>query len=69
MVYNEVGKTATNKYRSKFDMIQFRVKQGDRQIIAEHAAKQGESMNAFLNRAVKETIERDTVHDEGEFNK
>ena len=59
MVYNEVGKAATNKYRSKFDLIQIRLQQGERQVISDHAAKQGESMNAFVTRAIKETIDRD----------
>ena len=59
MTYNEVGKTATNKYRSKFDMIQIRVEQGEREKILEHAKKQEESMNAFINRAIKETMDRD----------
>ena len=59
MVYNESGKTATNKYRSKYDLIQIRVEQGEREKIAEHAANHGESTNAFINRAIKETIKRD----------
>ena len=59
MVYNEIGKAATNKYRSKFDLIQIRLKQGERQVISDHAAEQGESMNAFVTRAIRETIERD----------
>ena len=58
-------KAATNKYRSKFDLIQIRLKQGDRQTIADHAAERGESMNAFITRAIKETMERDR-QDNGE---
>ena len=59
MTYSEVGKAATNKYRAKFDMIQVRVPQGEREKIAEHAAKCDESMNAFVYRAINETMERD----------
>lgn len=59
MAYNEVGRAATNKYRSKFDIIQIRVEQGEREIIVEHAKQHGESMNAFINRAIKEAIEND----------
>lgn len=59
MAYNEVGKAATNKYRSKFDLIQIRLQQGERQVISEHAAKNGESMNSFVSRAIKETMDRD----------
>ena len=58
MAYNEVSKAATNKYRAKFSMIQIRVQQKERDRIAEHAASRGESMNAFIKRAVRETMER-----------
>ncbi len=40
-------------------MIQVRVPQGEREKIAEHAAKCDESMNAFVYRAINETMERD----------
>lgn len=66
MAYNEVGKAATNKYRSKFDIIQIRVEQGGRDMISEHAKEHGESMNAFINRAIKETIKRDVSNDKGD---
>lgn len=59
MTYNEIGKAATNKYRSKFDFIQIRVSKGDQAKIEEHAANQGESINGFVNRAIQETMERD----------
>lgn len=59
MTYGEVGKKATNKYRKKFDLLQIRVEQGERDIISQHAKERGESLNKFINRAIKETIERD----------
>ena len=59
MAYNEIGKKATDKYRAKFDLIQIRVEQGDRDIISEHAKLHGESINGFINRAIKETMDRD----------
>lgn len=59
MTYGEVGKKATNKYRQKFDLLQIRVEQGDRDIISKHAKEHGESVNKFINRAIKETMERD----------
>ena len=61
MAYNEVSKAATNKYRAKFSMIQIRVQQEERDRIAEHAASRGESMTAFIKRAVRETMERDNT--------
>ena len=61
MAYSEVGKKATYKYLSKFEVLRFRVPLGERQKIVDHAAARGESLNVFLNRAVKETMERDAV--------
>ena len=43
----------------KLDEVKFRVPKGQREIIKHHADMQGESVNGFLNRAVKETMERD----------
>ncbi len=36
---------------------------GMKKIIQNHAKKQGESVNAFINRAIDETIERDNDHE------
>ena len=60
MAYTEVGRVATNKYRAKFDIVQIRVQQGKRDKIAEHALERGESINQFINRAIDETILRDS---------
>ena len=59
MTYSDTSKKATNKYRSKFDLIQISVKQGERQKIVEHAEAGGESLNAFVNRAISETMSND----------
>ena len=59
MTYGEVGKKATNKYRQKFELLQIRVEQGERDLISQHANERGESVNKFINRAIKETMERD----------
>lgn len=61
MAYNEVGKRATNKYRKKYDLIQIRTPLGERDKIAEYAASHGESLNAFINRAIRETMKRDNT--------
>ena len=51
---------AIKKYeQEKVDRIIFRVPKGTKELIQEHAEKQGESLSAFLNRAVQETIKRD----------
>lgn len=59
-------KKATNTYRSKFDIIQIRVPQGSREQISKHASSCGESINAFINRAITETITRDTQKNQPE---
>ena len=49
-----------NQWISKvYDRINLTVLKGKKEIIQSHAAEQGESVNAFLNRAVDETMERD----------
>lgn len=63
MAYDEVSKRATNKYRKKYDLIQIRTPLGERDMVAEHAASRGESINAFINRAIKETMDRDNMVD------
>ncbi len=61
MPYGEVGRRATNKYRSKYSMLQIRVEPEEKEMIAQHAEKCGESINKFITRAIKETIKRDLI--------
>ena len=50
----------SKKYiNAKLEGVTFRVPKGQRAVIQDHAKKMGESTNAFLKRAVAETIERD----------
>ena len=55
----EAQRRAREKWLEKIEEIKFRVPKEEKKTIQEHAAKQGESVNAFINRAVHETIERD----------
>lgn len=51
---------ASRKYhREKLEEIKFRVPKGNKARIQAHAQAQGESTNAFIYRAINETIERD----------
>lgn len=60
MANSEALKRAIKKYdQEKIDRISLRVPKGKKEVIQAHAAKQGESVNAFLNRAVNEAMERD----------
>ena len=60
MAINEAKLKANKKYiTEKLDDVRFRVPKGEREILKKHAEKMGESVNAFVYRAVKETMERD----------
>ena len=59
MTYSEVSKKATYKYREKLEELRFNVPKGSKQEIVAHAKSMGESINAFLRRAVLETMARD----------
>ena len=58
-----MGKTSSkvkDRYNLKaYDEIKVRVYKGQKEIIQAHAEGRGESTNAFINRAIKETMERD----------
>ena len=57
------GKTSSasrNKYIAKaYDRINLTMPKGDKDKIRAHAESRGESVNAFIARAIAETIERD----------
>lgn len=60
MAVSESRLRANKKYQiEKTDEIKLRVPKGNKERIQEHAKTQGESTNAFIYRAVNETIERD----------
>ena len=60
MSQTEAQLRASKKYHEKFDNLQIRVPAGEKEMIAKHAASQGESLNSFVRRAISETIDRDT---------
>lgn len=56
----DARRRATAKYlKESVEDVRIRVPKGHKEIIKAHADKQGESMNAFVIRAIDETIERD----------
>lgn len=61
MKQTEAQLRASKKYLAKFEEIRIRLKAEDKQSIVEYAASKGESVNAFLIRAARETMERDTA--------
>ena len=51
-----------NRYNAKtYDRISLMVKKGEREVLQAHAAERGESVNGFINRAIKEAMERDNM--------
>lgn len=69
MSSSEAVRRAIKKYNDeKVERIPMRVPKGEKEIIQAHAASRGESVNAFLNRAVKETMERDLNGDNSPAN-
>ncbi len=64
MALTEARKKANEKYNAKaYDQVKLLVKKGERERLKAHASKQGESLNGFINRAIKETIDRDNEKD------
>lgn len=52
-------KKAQKNYMEKFARLEIRATKEERDVIQAHAAAQGESVNAFIKRAIQETMERD----------
>ena len=57
--YTDAQKAAIYKHLEKIETLRFQVPKGEGAAIKEHAKAQGESLSAFVNRAVKETMQRD----------
>ena len=55
---------AVNKYmKSNYDRVNLVMPKGKKDIIQAHAAQQGESVNAYINRAIDEAMQRDDLED------
>ena len=60
MPASKAQQKAVAKYmKENYDEIKVRVPKGERAIIKSHADARGESVNAFINRAIEETLQRD----------
>lgn len=62
-----MGKASTkaqNKYIAKaYDRINLTMPKGKKDAVQTHATQRGESVNAFINRAIDEAMERDRPAD------
>lgn len=55
----DYNKEYAKKYLDKLDEIKIRLPKGEKEKIRAHAESCGESVNAFIARAIAEAIERD----------
>lgn len=59
-IKSDAQRKAVAKYNSaRYEQIQLRVEKGEKAIITAFAKSKGDSVNSFINRAIKETMERE----------
>lgn len=60
MTVSKSQQKATNKYISKaYDRVNLTMPKGEKDVVKAHAETMGESVNGFVNRAIRETMARD----------
>lgn len=60
MTATKAQQRAVSKYmKENYDEIKVRTEKGKKEQIKAHAESRGESVNAFINRAIDETMDRD----------
>ena len=64
MAVSKAQQKAVNKYvRDNYDRVNVNMPKGQKENVKAHAEARGESVNAFINRAVLETMERDNAQE------
>ena len=64
MAVSTAQQRAVNKYvKNNYDEVKLRMPKGKKDVIQAHAAQQGESVNAYINRAIDEAMQRDDSED------
>ena len=67
MAISDAQRRAVAKYNAaNYDRVELRLEKGKKDVAKAHAEAQGESLNAFINRAINETMERDSSGKEAE---
>lgn len=60
MTVSKKQQASVNKYvKANYDRINVTMPKGQKDVLKEHAESRGESVNAFINRAIGNQIERD----------
>ena len=64
MATTKASQRAVNKYmKENYDRINLTMPKGNKEIVQAHAEARSESVNAFINRAIQETMERDNTQE------
>lgn len=62
MAVSKAQQKSVHKYvKANYDRMELTAPKGKKALIKTHAEARGESVNAFINRAIDETIERDNA--------
>ena len=62
MAVSKAQQASVNKYvKANYDRINVTMPKGRREVLKAHAEAQGESVNGFINRAIDETMARDSA--------
>lgn len=65
MAVSKAQQKAVAKYmKSNYDELKVRVPKGKKEVIKSAAEQHGESLNSFINRAIDETIKRDSKEEQ-----
>ena len=60
MAVSKAQQRAVNKYvKNNYDEIKIRMPKGKKEIIQAHVAQRGESVNAYINRAIDKAMSED----------
>lgn len=63
MATSKAAQRAVNKYmRENYDRVNLTMPKGKKDAVQIHAAQRGESVTAFINRAIDETMEREDAN-------
>lgn len=64
MATTKASQRAVNKYmKENYDRVNLTMPKGKKDNVQAHAEARGESVNAFINRAIDEAMERDSAQE------
>ena len=64
MATTKASQRAVNKYmKENYDRVNLTMPKGKKESVQVHAESHGESVNAFINRAIDEAMERDNAQE------